>query len=121
MAGFVILVAVAAIYYPSGHDTLAGGRIWLAQATTPNVTAPLTGLATPLTSTVTNCMMSCNAQAANCQTSCFVPAPTVPPPTPISSPAPIFNATVSPACTTGCSATQLACQTNCARLSPGTP
>ena len=35
--------------------------------TTPNVTPPFHGLSTPVTSTVTNCMMSCNSQAAICQ------------------------------------------------------
>jgi hypothetical protein len=105
-----ILVAAAAIY-SSAYDVV------LAQATLPNVTPPLQGLSTPITSTVTNCMMLCNSQSANCQTTCFVPLPPIPPPSPISSPAPIFNATASGACLVGCTSTQLACQTNCARLS----
>jgi hypothetical protein len=48
-----ILVAAAAIC-SSAHDVV------LAQtATTPNVVPPFVGLSTPVTSTVTNCMMSC--------------------------------------------------------------
>ena len=74
------------------------------------------GLSTPVTSTVTNCMMLCNSQVANCQAGCFVPAPPVPPSTTASTfPTPILNATVNPACTTGCTSVQLACQTNCDR------
>jgi hypothetical protein len=46
----------------------------LAQTTVPNVAPPLTGLSTPLTSTTTNCMMSCNSQVANCRTTCVIPA-----------------------------------------------
>ena len=58
----VCKLVIAAAAYTSAHG------IVLAQTSTPNVTAPFTGLATPLTSTTTNCMMSCNAQAANCKT-----------------------------------------------------
>jgi hypothetical protein len=36
----------------------AGTRDGLAQSSIPTVTPPLTGLATPLTSTTTNCMMT---------------------------------------------------------------
>jgi hypothetical protein len=32
--------------------------------TSPNVTPPITGLATPLTSTTTSCMVTCNSRAA---------------------------------------------------------
>ena len=65
---FAILIAAAAIYF-GAHD------VALAQATTPNVTPPFQGLSTPVTSTVTNCMMSCNSQVSNCQTGCVIPAP----------------------------------------------
>jgi hypothetical protein len=105
-----ILVAAAAIY-SSPQDVL------LAQtATTPNVTPPFQGLSTPVTSTVTNCMMSCNSQSANCQTTCVLPTP---PQVPANSTyvAPKLNATASGACLAGCTSTQLACQTSCARLS----
>jgi hypothetical protein len=63
---FLLLIAAAAIYF-GAHD------VALAQATTPNVTPPFQGLSTPITSTVTNCMMSCNSQVANCKTGCFIP------------------------------------------------
>ena len=105
-----ILVAAAAIY-SSAHD------VALAQtATTPNVTPPLQGLSSPVTSAVTNCMMSCNSQSTNCQTSCVIPTP---PQVPANSTfvAPQLNSTASGACLAGCTSTQLACQTNCARLS----
>jgi hypothetical protein len=104
-----ILVAAAAIC-SSAHDVV------LAQtATTPNVVPPFVGLSTPVTSTVTNCMMSCNSQSANCQTSCVLPTPRVPLPSPMLGPAPIYNATANGACLSGCTSTQLACQTNCAQ------
>jgi hypothetical protein len=64
-------------------------------------------------STVTNCMMSCNAQAATCQTACLVPGT---PPT--ASATLTSNATAGTACVLGCNAAQLSCQTNCARQSP---
>jgi hypothetical protein len=69
-----ILVAAAAISC-SAHDVV------LAQATTSTqqVSPTFGGLSTPVTSTVTNCMMLCNSQVANCQAGCFVPAPPVPP------------------------------------------
>jgi hypothetical protein len=104
-----ILVAAAAIY-SGAYDVV------LAQATVPNVAPPLQGLSSPVTSTVTNCMMSCNSQSANCQTSCVIPTP---PQVPANSTfvAPQLNSTASGACLAGCTSTQLACQTNCARLS----
>src|SRR5580692_9193805 len=69
-------------------------------------------------STTTNCMMTCNAQAATCQTACFVPpAPAVGSTTSAiaqaQSPGP--NATSSTSCTMSCTTTQLACQTVCSR------
>jgi hypothetical protein len=100
-----ILVAAAAISC-SAHDVV------LAQATTSTqqVSPTLGGLSTPVTSTVTNCMMLCNSQVANC----FVPAPPAPPSAASSAfsvpfPTPILNATVNPACTAGCTSVQLAC------------
>jgi hypothetical protein len=59
MRSFAILLAAAAINAAVAQGVLAEGRIRLAQ-----------------TSTVTNCMMTCNAQAANCQTGCVVPGTT---------------------------------------------
>jgi hypothetical protein len=44
-------------------------------------------------STVTNCMMNCNAQVTNCRTTCLVPVPATPLPSPSSSPPSTLNAT----------------------------
>ena len=78
-----------------------GGRaftatIWLAQ-----------------TSTVTNCMMACNSQAATCQTGCIVPGSA-----PTGAATTTGNANVSTSCQLNCSTQQVACQTTCARTSP---
>jgi hypothetical protein len=67
------------------------------------------------TSVATNCMMTCNAQAATCQTTCLIP--------PAQLPSAVSNvaqqsAIANTACISACSTTQLTCQTNCARLSP---
>ena len=98
MRVFAVLIAAIAIYL-GAHD------VALAQATVPNVTPPLQGLNSPVTSTVTNCMMSCNSQAATCQTGCVIPA------------APTLNATKNTSCVIGCTSTQVSCQTACSRLS----
>jgi hypothetical protein len=110
---FAIVIAAAAIYF-GAHD------VALAQATTPNVTPPFVGLSTPITSTVTNCMMSCNSQAANCHTGCFSPAPSTSvgqPSRNIIGTTMTLNATANTVCTMGCSSSQLACQTSCSTLS----
>ncbi|HXW40968.1 MAG TPA: hypothetical protein VEK75_07185 [Xanthobacteraceae bacterium] len=65
------------------------------------------------TSAVTTCMMTCNAQAANCQAICLVPGT---PPT--NAATTTGNANVSTSCQLSCSTQQLACQTTCARSSP---
>ena len=109
MRAFVIILAVAA--------TAACGAA-LAQTTTPNVVNPVAGLATPLTFTTTNCMMSCNSQASNCRATCVLPVPPTPLPSPSSSQPPILNATASTACIMNCSSSQLACQSGCALNSP---
>ena len=83
MRGFAVILAVAAT---------ASWTAALAQ-TTPNVVTPTPGLSTPLTFTTTNCMMSCNSRAANCQTGCFVPPP------PVNAPGPAPN--LNPATGTG--------------------
>ena len=77
MRAFRIILTVAV--------TAASGPA-LAQAT-PNVVAPTPGLSTPVTSTTTNCVVSCNSQATNCKTACVLPVPT-PLPSPSSSAAP---------------------------------
>jgi hypothetical protein len=104
MRGFAILVTAVAIY-SGAHDAA------LAQATTPNVTPPFQGLSTPVTSTVTNCMMFCNSQVSNCQTGCVIPAP----PTAMRAGTVTLNASANTACIMGCTSSQLGCQTNCAR------
>jgi hypothetical protein len=112
-----ILVAAAVVCSSAHYDVV------LAQtATTPNVVPPFVGLSTPVTSTVTNCMMSCNSQAANCQTRCFIPnvpgpPPSISPPGSAAAASPIFNSDLNTTCRMGCSSTQLACQTSCARFS----
>ena len=64
-------------------------------------------------SAVTTCMMSCNAQAAACQSNCVVPGT---PPT--NAATTTSNSTTSTACILSCNTGQLACQTSCARQSP---
>jgi hypothetical protein len=107
MRGVAILVIAAAIYC-GAHDAV------LAQTSTPNVVSPPAGLSTPLTSTTTNCMMSCNAQAANCRTGCFIPAP----PTVTPAGTVTLNPTANTACVMGCTSSQFACQSGCAQASP---
>jgi hypothetical protein len=95
MRGFAILLTVALIG-AAAPAALAEVKIRLAQ-----------------TSTATTCMMTCNAQAASCQTACVVPgAP------PSAAATTTSNATASTMCLLNCSTTQLTCQTNCARQSP---
>jgi hypothetical protein len=65
------------------------------------------------TSTVTNCMMACNSQAATCQTTCLVPGT---PPTGAATAG--GNANQSAACQLNCTTQQINCQTTCARASP---
>jgi hypothetical protein len=120
MRSIIILIVVAAAMGCGAQHASADELIRLTQAAqtagTQQVSPSTPGLSTPVTSTVTNCMMSCNSQASNCQTGCYIPAPPIGSPT--SGPfvpytAPILNSTVNPTCTS----TQLACQTNCARQS----
>jgi hypothetical protein len=59
-------------------------------------------------STVTNCMMNCNSQVANCRTTCVVPV----------GQAPILNSTGNTTCLLNCSSVHLTCQSNCALQSP---
>ena len=63
-------------------------------------------------SATTTCMMSCNSQAASCQTSCVVPA------TSSNTATGTGNNVASQSCLSNCSSQQLACQTTCARTSP---
>jgi hypothetical protein len=94
----VLLALVAALAAVDGFlgDALAAKKIRLAQ-----------------TSTVTNCMMTCNAQAANCLTTCLIPGT---PPTGAATAT--SNANVNTACQLNCTTQQLSCHTVCARASP---
>ena len=65
------------------------------------------------TSTVTNCMMACNAQAATCQTTCLVPGT---PPT--NAATTTGNANQSTSCQLNCTTQQINCQTTCGTTSP---
>jgi hypothetical protein len=65
------------------------------------------------TSTVTNCMMTCNSQAATCQTTCLVPGTA-----PTGAATSGGNANQSTACQLNCTTQQITCQTTCARISP---
>jgi hypothetical protein len=65
------------------------------------------------TSTVTNCMMTCNSQAATCQTTCLIPGAT-----PTGAATAAGNANQSTACQLNCTTQQISCQTLCARTSP---
>jgi hypothetical protein len=96
---FLLLVTFCAYAMPS----MASGKIRLAQS-----------------STVTNCMMGCNAQAATCQTACLLPSNQISQlPSGGATPnAPLTNATANTICLSACTTSQIACQTTCARLSP---
>jgi len=65
------------------------------------------------TSTVTNCMMICNSQAASCQANCVVPGTA-----PTGAATATGNANVSTACQLNCATQQVSCQTICGRTSP---
>jgi hypothetical protein len=65
------------------------------------------------TSTVTNCMMVCNSQAALCQSTCLVPGTA-----PTGAATTTSNANVNTTCQLGCSTQQISCQTSCAQNSP---
>lgn len=97
-----LLSATLAAYATS---SMAAGKVRLAQS-----------------STATNCMMACNAQAASCQTACLLPSAqlTQLPNGPLTSNNinPQTNATANTICLSGCTTNQLTCQTHCARLSP---
>jgi len=116
---WVFAILVAAIFFGAHEVALAQAATpsvtpqFQGLPTTPNVTPPFQGLSTPVTSTVTNCMMSCNSRSANCQTSCFIPAS----PATASTRTGTLNATSSTACVMGCTSSQLACQTGCSLLS----
>ncbi len=65
------------------------------------------------TSTVTNCMMTCNSQAATCQTACLIPGTA-----PTGAATATSNANLSTSCQANCTTQQISCQTTCAQTSP---
>ena len=97
MRGLVIILLALAAINLAGRDALAASKIRLAQ-----------------TSNVTNCMMICNAAAANCRATCVVPGGTPS----AASATTTSNATANVACLLNCSSTQLACHTSCGQQSP---
>ncbi len=98
MRGFAFLLAAAAVC-AAANGALADDKIRLAQ----------TGAAVA-------CMMLCNSQSANCQTTCLIP--TAPPLGTTTTTTGTTNPTVSTACQLNCTSTQIACQTTCSRQSP---
>lgn len=90
----MVFAAVAIVGYAT--NAVAAGKMRLAQ-----------------TSTVTNCMNSCNSQAASCQSSCVIPG--TPPSGAATS---TSNANTNESCLSSCGTTELSCQTSCARTSP---
>jgi hypothetical protein len=95
MRCLAVLFAVAAV---AGFASAApaGKKIHLAQS-----------------SATTNCMMTCNSQAAACQTTCVVPGTA-----PTNAATTASNATSSASCQINCSTQQISCQTTRARKSP---
>jgi hypothetical protein len=89
MRKLAIVLAVAAITAAAAHGALAERKIRLAQS-----------------STVTTCMMACNAQAANCQSTCLVPTP-IPLGTSQTTSTPNPNNTASTTCLLTCTSTQI--------------
>ena len=94
MRGFASVLALTMIAI-GASSAFAADKIRLAQS-----------------SAVTNCIMTCNAQAAACQTTCVLPGP---PPSASTGATPptTTNATANIACTLNCGIVQLSCQTNC--------
>ena len=95
MRVFTLLFTVLAINGCAGA-ALAAGKIRLAQS-----------------STLTNCMMTCNTQGANCQSACLLPGTP-----PAASATTTSNATANATCLLNCTTAQLACHTTCAQRSP---
>jgi hypothetical protein len=93
----LLVAAVAGFAFANnGCAAAASGRFHIAQ-----------------TSTVTNCMMACNSQAASCQTTCLVPGT---PPT--NAATTTGNANLNTSCQLNCTTQQVNCQTTCGTTSP---
>jgi hypothetical protein len=98
MRGWTILLAVLAIAGFAASAS-ARGKIRLAQ-----------------TSVTTTCMMTCNSQYANCQSSCLATGTQAQ-----SSPSGTIagaNVNANQSCLSSCTNLQLQCQITCARFSP---
>jgi hypothetical protein len=93
-----LLVAAVAGFVFANNDcaVAASGRFHIAQ-----------------TSTVTNCMMACNSQAASCQTTCLIPGT---PPT--NAATTTGNTNLNTSCQLNCTTQQVNCQTTCGTTSP---
>ena len=100
MQWLAVVFAVLAIEALAGGAS-AEGKIRLAQS-----------------STLTNCMMLCNAQAATCQSTCLVPSSSSSGSTTSTTTTTGANSTASTSCTMNCTTTQITCQTICAKVSP---
>jgi hypothetical protein len=99
MRRFVVLLSglwLGATVAGTGGAACAAGKIRLAQ-----------------TSTVTNCMMTCNAQAAACLTTCLVPGTA-----PTGAATTTSNANLNTSCQLNCTTQQISCHTVCAQNSP---
>jgi hypothetical protein len=94
MRGWTILLAILAIAGLAASAS-AQGKIRLAQ-----------------NSVTTTCMMTCNSQYANCQSSCLATG------TQAQSSVPGANASASQSCLSSCTNQQLQCQIVCARSPP---
>ncbi len=80
---------------------------------------PITPETSTVTSTVTNCMMSCNSTAAHCQTTCVIPGGSA---SAIGSSASGTSTasvgSLSTSCQLACTTAQLSCHNVCAQQSP---
>jgi hypothetical protein len=85
MRSIASILVAAAIGVVFAHGAKAGEKIRLAQ-----------------TSTVTNCMMTCNSTAANCRTTCVLPVVPTAPPSPSSAPAANLNSSAGTTCLLAC-------------------
>jgi hypothetical protein len=96
VAGLLAVLWIGVTFAETAAAADAAGKIRLAQS-----------------STLTNCMMSCNSQAATCVTTCISPGTA-----PTGAATTTSNATVNTACQVNCSTARLQCQTTCAQSYP---
>ena len=86
---------------------------WMGVAVAAVATIGWSGAAFAQTSATTTCLMTCNSQAAACQTTCLIPGA---PPTGAATAT--SNANLNTTCQVNCSTQQITCQTTCAQTSP---